>query len=217
MEPSDVTLKWTCMETENNIDNIDIIELESFIVLHIKSKPHRIEAKVVFDRDNISQKLIFTLMDIAHIHGFGCSAPTFQGSEDSSMTFLVGTILPSSRSLNKYLKRIHSCLYSIAEFSKEFSRQLDFSQLDLTMFSDLDIKFHPEQLAAIRDQHYSGSWKMFHDNMVSESRSEEADLINRCVKFEQANEKDLGFVGYKLSNMLDMIEMPFGYENSKTN
>jgi hypothetical protein len=197
-------------------DNIDIIELENFKILHIKSKPQRIEAKVVFDRDNISQKLIFTLMDIAHIHGFGCSAPMFKDLKDPSMTFLIGTILPSSRSLNKYLRKIHMCLCSIAEFAQEFSKQLDFSQLDLTMFSNMG-KFYPEQFAAIRDQHYGGSWKMFHDNMVMENRNDEAKIVECCVRFEEINQKDIGLIGHKLSYILDIVNVQSGCENFETN
>ena len=129
-------------------DKIDIetINVEGFVILHVLSKPPRIETKVVFDRDNISQKLLFTLMDISHDHGFGCSSPYFNGPNDPSMTFLIGTYLPTNRSLKKYVKRMYDCLLDIKDFADDFNAQLDFSQLDLTMFSDVDpIDLYPEQ------------------------------------------------------------------------
>jgi hypothetical protein len=142
--------------TQDKID-IEVVKLEEFVMLHVLSTPPRIESKVVFDRDNISQKLIFTLMDISHDHGFGCSQPHFSSPEDPTMTFLIGTILPTKKSFNKYAKRMYGCLADIKDFSNDFNKQLDFSQLDLTMFSDLDpIDFYPEQIAAIRDQHFGG-------------------------------------------------------------
>ena len=40
------------------IEIVKFIRLENFNAIYIDSKPPRLEAKVVFDRDNISQKLI---------------------------------------------------------------------------------------------------------------------------------------------------------------
>jgi hypothetical protein len=206
--------------TKNTVDiGVDIIELENdFKVLYVSSKPPRIEAKIVFDRDSISQKLIFTMMDIAHRHGFGCSPPKFGGPEDSQMSFLIGTILPSSRSLNKYLKRISSCLFEVTEFTEEFARQLDFSRLDLTMFNGMEAAdIYPEQLTALKDQIYNGSWKDFRDMMSEEGKEDVADIILRCMKFEKKNNKDLGLVGHKLGFMLEVLDEYYGDENLEVN
>jgi len=187
--------------------SVDVIELEDFKVLYVSSKPPRLEAKVVFDRDNISQKLVFTIMDIGHRHGFGCSPPKFGGEDDPNMVFLIGTVLPSVKSLNKYLKRIHACLSEIKEFTKEFTRQLDFSILDISMFGDIEVvDIYPEQLAALRDQLYNGSWQDFSDAMSEEGKDDMADIAFRCMKFEKKNNKDIGFVGHKLSFFLSMLD-----------
>ena len=66
------------------------MEIGQYKVFRINSKPPRLEAKVVLDRDNISQKLIFTLMEISYNHGFACSPPTFKDAEDPDMIFLIG-------------------------------------------------------------------------------------------------------------------------------
>jgi hypothetical protein len=193
---------------------VELIELENgFKVIYISSKPPRIEAKVIFDRDDISQKLIFTLMDVSHKHGFGCSPPKFGGIDDANMTFLIGTVLPSARARDKYLKRIHACLYEVAEFTQDFMRQLDFSRLDLSMFNNfsVEIEIYPEQLAALRDQLYNGSWRDFRDAMTREGRDDMADVALRCMKFEKNNSKDIGLVGHKLGFILNMLgEQQYG-------
>lgn len=184
----------------------NIVKVGQFSVLHIFSDPERIESKVVFDRDNISQKLIFTLMNISHNHGFGCSAPKFNGPTDPSMTFCIGTSLPTKKSLKKYLNKMHECLMDIKKFATNFNEQLDFDKLDLTMFKDVDLyDFYPEQIAAIRDQHFNGSWTSFKKALLTENKDLEADMIDRCKKFEKVNKKDLGLVGHKLSYMIDLI------------
>jgi len=186
---------------------IKSIELDGgFKVAYMSSRPPRLEAKIIFDRDHISQKLIFTIMDISHTHGFGCSRPRFGGIDDPDMVFLIGTVLPSSRSLEKYLTRLNDCLIEMREFAQEFMRQLDFSRLDISMFNDMvDLEIYPEQLAALRDQLYNGSWETFCEAMEEEGRDDMADVALKCMKFENQNDKDLGFVGHKLGHILDLL------------
>jgi len=186
---------------------IELIDLDGFKILYICSKPQRIEAKVIFDRDHISQKLIFTLMEISHEHGFGCSPPHFGGLDDPSMTFLIGTVLPTIKSLNKYLKKIKDCLTEIKVFADKFSEQLDFTRLDISMFGKVDLAgFYPEHLSALKDQHYNGSWDNFYEAMISEERNDDAELIQCCMEFEETNNKDIGLVGHKLGYMLHLFE-----------
>jgi len=91
-------------------------------------------------------------------------------------------------------------------FSEDFEKQLDFSKLDLTMFADIDLNsFFPTQMAAIRDQHYNGSWEEYYNAMKKEERSIEASIVDKCIKFEDLNKKDIGLVGHKLDVMLQLI------------
>lgn len=183
--------------------NIEIIELEDFSVIHILSKPPRIETQVVFSRDSISQKLLFKMMEITHEHGFSCSPPYFESPDDSIMSFYVGTIMPTSRSINKYLDRIKNCLIDVRKFADDFNRQLDFSVVDLSMFSDFNIQeFYPEKLAAIRDQNFGGSWKALHKYLKNLGKLIEADFVKSCQEFEKANKKDIGLVGHKLRDLI---------------
>lgn len=187
--------------------NYSVIKIEGFSVLHVLTEPERVESKVVFDRNDISQKLIFTLMNICHDYGFGCSAPKFNGPDDSIMTFYVGTFLPTKNSLNKFTKKLSECLSAINEFAKSFNQQLKFDNLDLTMFHGVDLySFSPEQLAAIRDQHFNGSWALFKKSLVSENKDEEADIVERCKQFEKLNKKDIGLVGHKLSYIMELLQ-----------
>jgi len=187
--------------------DVEIIELEEFNVLHFMSRPPRIEAQVIFDRDHISQKLIFKIMEITHSHGFGCSPPNFDSPDDPIMTFYVGTIMPTSRSLNKYLHKICACLADIKKFADDFNKQLDFSVVDLSMFSEFNIQeFYPERLAAIRDQNYNGSWADLHKSLMGSGRKLEADFVKSCQEFEKINEKDIGLIGHKLSDLINELE-----------
>ena len=190
----------------NNNFDVEIIKIDDFEILHILSNPNRIEGKVILKRDDISQKLIFTLMELTHAHGFGCSPPIFQGPDRPEMIFLVGTDLPTKRSLNKYKGKMHECLLDINSFIESFRKQVNFDIVDLSMFSNIDMKkYYSEQMAATRDQYFNGSWEQYYDSLVDGNKLEEAEMVEKCVKFEEANEKDIGFVGYKLDNMLRML------------
>ncbi|MFA5048441.1 MAG: hypothetical protein WC516_05470 [Patescibacteria group bacterium] len=191
--------------------NYNIIKIGQFSVFHIFSNPERVESKIVFDRDNISQKFIFTLMNISHNHGFSCSAPKFNGPTDPTMTFYVGTVLPTKKSLNKYIKKIYDYLVDIKIFATNFNEQFNFDKLDLTMFTGIDLyDFYPEQIAAIRDQHFNGSWSAFKKSLLAENKEIEAEMIERCKKFEKVNKKDIGLVGHKL-----MVELINGISSNK--
>lgn len=186
--------------------NIEIIDFENLQFIYVASKPPRLEAKIVFDRDNISQKLIFEIMEITHRHGFGCSPPSFNGPDGPEMIFLVGTILPSKKSVNKYSALLKDCIDEIYFFMDNFSKQLDFSRLDLSMFNGIAPEnFNPERIAAIRDQHYDGNWDNFCKAMKKQDKKEEADIVERCKKFEESNKKDIGFVGHQLEYMLHLF------------
>jgi hypothetical protein len=132
---------------------------------------------------------------------------TWGEKNDSTMTFYVGAKLPNKKSLNNFSKKLSNCLKDISEFSKRFNKQLEFDMLDLTMFADIDIySFSPEQLAAIRDQHFNGSWASFKKSLIVEEKVYEADIVDRCIKFEKLNKKDIGLVGHKLSYILELVQ-----------
>lgn len=182
-----------------------LIETDTFRAFFFP-KPPRLEAAVAFDADHFSQKLVFRVMDITHKHGFACSAPQFgRGESEGKLVFCVGIPLASKRSLPKALSRMGGCLAELAEFHAEFLRQMDFSRLDLSMFQGSPEDLDPAFMATVRDQHYGGSWDAFRDDMVSENRREEAEIVERCRLFEKANGKDIAFVGDQLEYMLSMI------------
>jgi len=184
------------------------IDVNGFNVLLVKSRPPRLEAKIVFDRDQISQKLLFTLMEISHRNGLGCSEPHFGLPNENSMTFLIGTILQSQKEAPKYYSRIYACLEEIKKFSEDLFKQSDFTYLDLTMFKDIDVsEIFPEQLAIIRDQNYNGSWQDFYHDLIDGGKKEEADIISRCIQFETNNNKDIGLVGNKLEYTLIAVDL----------
>lgn len=181
-----------------------IIDVGRFKALYFGSAPPRLEAAVAFDGNMISQKLVFQMMDISWRHGFGCAAPQFEDAGE--MVFSIGTLLPSSRSLPRYVAKLNKCLEEMADFSADFARQLDFSTLDVSMFEGLDpVDLDLSLIAAVRDQQFGGNWEAFQRAMKEDGRDEEVQVIERCQMFEQINGKDIGLVGNKLLDTLAMV------------
>jgi hypothetical protein len=183
---------------------IDTLQLEKYIVYYIHSKPKRLEANLIFERDHISQKLIFSLMDITFKHGFGFSPPVFKCLEDKNMTFLIGSVVSSSHALPAQLKRLEICLNDLNVFSQDFLKQLDFSTLDISMFEGVEVG-DVEKVAAIRDQYYNGSWEHFYDVMKNGGFDEAAEITLRLKRFEEVNNKNIGLIGHKLNYVLDTL------------
>jgi len=177
---------------------------DKFDIMYINSVPPRIEAKLEFDKNHISQKLIFTLMKIAHFHGFGCSAPFFGEIQSQAMSFLIGTVVQSRRAIKKHLERMHACLNDLFMFVESFNRQLDFSTLDLSMLDGVFIG-DVEKIAAVRDQHYDGSWDQLRDSLEEDGFPDAAEVAMRLKQFEEVNNKDIGFIGFKLNYVLNSL------------
>jgi len=188
-----------------NKKEYQIIKVGNFNVKYYKKIPE-IRAEILFERENLSQKLIFSLMAITYEHGLSCSPPQFQGVNEKNLYFSISLPLSSTRIYKKGLDKMHDCLLDIDKFSKEFLKQLNFDHLDISMFEpeDVDVLF-PEQLAALRDQQYEGSWTKMYEELKHFQQEEDAKLIKKCMEFETKNNKDLGFVGYKLNYFLELI------------
>lgn len=193
------------MENELKIKAVDVGEYQ---LLYVLSDPPRLEAKIVLGKDDISQKLLFTMMEISHQHGFSCSPPVFGDPESSQMTFLVGTVLPGRWSLKKYSIRMRAYLDDMSVFMSSLQNQLNFNSLDVSMFGGLDFDYLDfSQLAAMRDQNFGGSWLRFRDALVK--MDQRTEVIDKCALFEKENDKDLGLVGHKLKVTLREIEGQF--------
>lgn len=182
----------------------EILELENFKVIFFNSNPPRMEAKIEFDKNHFSQKLIFTLMDIAFSFGVGCSKPFFGEKEEDAMFFLLRIFVNSKRNMKAQKERMNACLLEILDFSKEFAAQMDFSKIDLSMF-DGSVEGDVEKLSLIRDQIYKGSWDEFYNVMEREGYEDAAKMVIMLKKFEEKNQKNVGFVGHKLNYLLASI------------
>ena len=195
-----------------------LIEIEEFKAWVFDIKPPRMESAYAFNIMNYSQKMIFKMMGITHKHGFSCSAPMFGDKEhENEVVFSIGCVLPSKKSLNKYSKRMYECLKDIAKFDKELKRQNDFSVVDLSMFTDLDLEyFDPQIFSSIRDETYNGSWDLFYDDMIKNENNASAQIIVKCVQFEEVNDKDIALVGNQLDQALSIVEEILSKKNDKT-
>lgn len=192
---------------------IKVLEINDYKLLHIQSDPPRLEAKIVLGRDDISQKLLYTLMEITHQHGFSCSPPLFGQPSSSQMTFLVGTVLPNKRSAKSYAAKISDCLDDLSEFFQILQKQMDFSVLDVSMMGGIDFdEMDFSYLAALRDQNFDGSWNKFKDALIE--RGQRTEVVDKCALFEKENKKDLGLVGHKLRTTLQSLEGQFIVEDN---
>lgn len=181
-----------------------IIEFENYKFWYFNTTQPRLETFFSFHIDHFSQKLVYKIMDLTHSHGFSCASPIFKNENDLSgqVVFCIGARLPSKKSLNKYLLKLHNCLKDISNFNKNFSKQLDFSIVDLSMFDDVDFsRFDLLTFATVRDQYYNGSWDEFYNDMINNNKNDEAKIIDQCRKFEKENGKDIALV----SNQLDIV------------
>jgi len=125
---------------KNSDIKMEVIDIDEFRIIHVYSDPPQLVSKITFNKSTISNKLIFSLMEISFGHGFACSAPKFGVPDQLSMTFLISTIIPTKRSFRKYLEKMCDCMDDIYEFAYYFSKQLDFSCIDISMFKDIDRK-----------------------------------------------------------------------------
>ncbi len=189
----------------------ETVVVGKYPLIKILSKPPRIEAKIDLHRDYISQKLVFKLMEISHSYGFGCSSPIFAGEDNSVMAFFIGTIIFNSRNYDNILENMNKCMTEIEEFVEELHKQLDFSTLDISMFSEVDFEdFYPEHIAAVRDQLHNGSWDSFIDEAYKDEDNEYfVHVISKCMEFEEANKKDIGYVGNALWELLKTVNNQF--------
>jgi len=185
-----------------------LLKIGNFDIVHVLTEPERIESRIVFGRNDISQKLIFSLMDMTYNYGFGCSAPFF---DNEFMFFLIGGVLPNKKSLKKHTLMLCECLENVKLFVDSFNKQLDFTNIDISMFTEIDIDdFYPEQIAAVRDQQYDGSWNKFKKDLLKNGKDLEIDVIKKCIKFEKINKKDIGLVGHKLNYIIHLMETDIG-------
>lgn len=184
---------------------MEILKLDDFEVMFFDSIPPRVEAKIEFSKTHISQKLIFTLMDIAYSFGIGCSSPDFCDEEDDeTVFFLLSMIINSKKHMKNQLKNMNKCLLEVLAFAQDLNSHMDFSNVDLSMFDnvDPDTLGDIERLSTIRDQNYGGSWDVFHEVLSTEGLDDVAEMVFRLKQFEEINNKDVGFVGLKLNYFL---------------
>jgi len=179
------------------------LEIGNHKVEYFNSNPSRMESKVLFDVNSISQKLIFSVMNITHKYGIGCSAPKFKGIDDQEMTFLLSEVISDCDDTNVYLNRFESCLDEIDKFKSYLETQLNFDKLDLSMFNDIiTYDVFLTELASVKDQHYDGCWDAFKASMIDSGKLDEAKILGVCKKFEEVNKKDLALIGYKVEDLL---------------
>lgn len=182
------------------------IEHDKFDLIYIDSGKGRIEGTIVLDREDISQKLIFIIMTIAYDYGLGCSPPIFFGPDDNTMLFYISSCLQSKTTYKKALETLVQCMEDIQLFIEQLNNQLNFSSIDLSMFGDVDLNnFYPEEMAALRDQHYEASWDLFKERLLKDENFANADLVDKCKEFENVNKKDIGLVGFQLRKLISLI------------
>jgi hypothetical protein len=192
--------------------NIEEIVVEEFTFQFIDMKNPRIEAQLLLNKEDLVPKFLYKLMELSHLHGFGCSAPFFYES-GASVSLFIGTKIEQKYDFDFYAQKLLICIREVKKFIEYFSNQINFSNVDISMFTDIDPNyFYPDQLATIRDQNYQGSWNGFIKD-IENNTEYDTQLIKKCIDFEKINNKDLGFVGLKLSSLLLSFDAPKIFDN----
>jgi hypothetical protein len=165
----------------------------------------QLEAYVIFNRQVISQRLIFLIMEMTFKYGISCSNPKFSNASDT-MCFKLSSPIYHSATLKRIQINFENCIREIKDFQKDLQRQLDFSKLDLTIFQGVDTSlFYAEHFSAVVNQYYSGDWNSYLNDMISQGRDMEAQFIEICMAVEQQCNVDIGLVGHALNEYLDQI------------
>lgn len=195
------------LKKEKLISEVKIIETGTNKLIHTLSDPQRIDGEVLFHRRLMSEKLLRTIMNISFANGFGCSAPIVDNPDSDFVKFLIGTNL-YSKNIKQYAKALDECIEEIYHFICYVDEQFDMSILDLSMFNNLKGKYEAipiEYLSTLRDQVFNGSWRQLKNKIRKEEENDKIEIINCCEKFEKINKKDLGFIGYKIEEIVEVL------------
>lgn len=195
------------LKKEKLISAVKIIDAGDNKLIHTLSDPQRLDGEILFPRRLMSEKLLRTIMNISFANGFGCSAPMIDDPEAELVKFLVGTNL-YNKNIKQYSNALNECIEEIYHFVHYVDEQFDFSVLDLSMFGGLKGKYETipiEYLATLRDQVFKGSWRQLKNKIKKEEENDKIEIINCCEKFEKINKKDLGFVGYKIEEIVEVL------------
>jgi hypothetical protein len=187
-----------------------------YSMFRINSKPPKLEAKIAFNVKDMSQQLIFRIMNITHRRGISCSSPSI--ANDNDVIFLVGTFINGIFGQKKSVRILEKCLDDLKEFINDFDTQLDFSRADLSMFENVNLpKIDVMEIIAVRDQYFNGSWIVFRDEIIESGVADGVDIIDSCIEFEAINNKDLGLVGHKLAETLTILSGHLSKESHELN
>lgn len=173
----------------------------SQILLSLDKKTNtlRLETTVIFDVDVLNLKTFSNIAHMAMISGFAISGvvPT----ANKCVKVYLGKDTERALSIGKELRLMEKVLKQILQYLQNRVYQANATELDLSMFSQIDLYgFDPRTLGEQKDFIYL-SWQNFIDEVsqaqsfsVAEVATTVEELI-ACAEFEDKNNMSLSEVG----------------------
>jgi hypothetical protein len=163
----------------------------------------RLESTIVFEAEIANLRTISSIAHVAMSHGFGISG--LVPSEEGKIKLYIMKYLDLNmmkKRLVEDIKNKKECLKVIISYINQRMGQKHLRELDLSMFSEIDIsQFNPQLLGERKDFVYQ-SWEMYADSVPDLVKNPSVngiallEEIQACAKFEYKNKMHLSEVGH---------------------
>ena len=215
-------ISW--LESRSNIEFEIDIENDKWVIvltyhnalLHIYSDEIdkiRIEANIRIPAHFADKTLIKSVYTIAYDNGL-CICP-IEDAPLSVYLYKYGVAIPRSvltkKSFFYSLNNLIVYADALQEFIMSYINSVDNTYLDLSMFTSKDVSLQDlnlDILVQMREVKFGGSWDAFR-KAISLDDSEKAQklvkYIDKCIEFEDKNQKDLAEVHQQVKEELAII------------
>lgn len=162
----------------------------------------RLESTMVFEADIANLRTMSSIAHVTMSHGFGLSG-LVPGDEGKVKLYVMkyidlGTM---KKKLPEDIKKMNDCLKIIISYINQRMGQKHLKELDLSMFSEVDItQFNPQLMGEKKDFQYQ-SWETYAESVLELQKNPSIngvsllEEIQACAKFEHKNQMHLSEVG----------------------
>jgi hypothetical protein len=162
----------------------------------------RLESTMVFEAELANLRTMSSISHVAMSHGFGVSGlvPTESGRVKLYVMKYIDLDVMKKR-LPDDVRKMYECLKIIISYINQRVGHKHLNELDLSMFSEIDIsQFNPQLMGERKDFVYQ-SWEGYAESVLKLQKDPAIDGISlleeiqACAKFEHKNQMHLSEVG----------------------
>lgn len=164
----------------------------------------RMEAAIIFDASIINLHTYSNINLYANL--YGCITSQIHTQENKKIKIVFKRLVDIKR-IKYCIRQMHKCIQSCTIYLTERLKQQELTNLDLSMFEELDISsFDPKSLGEKKEFIYK-SWQNFivdaaQSTSSNKELSELVSELNACSEFEQRNKMRLSEIGDVVLNEL---------------